>query len=126
MELDGQGIRLHETSYDGRPNTIDGNPRPPDALGACSVLQQASVLAQYDPDRSDTVKRAGRASSWDEFSKFAKEHFAGLRGKGDELFFGQSPRLPMRHRSLRVSQIGGAVDDGVGGRRKFDIGGQSR
>ncbi len=82
MELDGQGVGLHVTSYDGRPIKIDGNPRHPDALGACSVLQQASVLGLYDPDRSDTVKRAGRASSWDEFSKFAKEHFGGLRGEG--------------------------------------------
>ncbi len=82
MEIDGQAVGLHVTSYDGRPIKVDGNPRHPDALGACSVLQQASVLGLYDPDRSDTVKRGGKASSWDEFSKFAKEHFGALRGKG--------------------------------------------
>ena len=82
MEIDGRAVGLHVTSYDGRPIKVDGNPRHPDSLGACGPMQQASVLSLYDPDRSDSVRRGGRASSWAEFSKFAKPHFDGLRARG--------------------------------------------
>ena len=84
MELDGVGVGLYATSYDGRPIKIDGNPQHPESLGGASALHQASVLGVYDPDRSDKPwKRNGgtaSASSWDAFAAFAAPHFAKLKG----------------------------------------------
>jgi MoCo/4Fe-4S cofactor protein with predicted Tat translocation signal len=82
MELNGVAVGLHVTSYDGRPIKVDGNPAHPESLGACSVYQQASVLGMYDPDRSDSVRRGGKPSTFAEFDAFAKEHFAALGAKG--------------------------------------------
>ncbi|HYO98539.1 MAG TPA: TAT-variant-translocated molybdopterin oxidoreductase, partial [Polyangiaceae bacterium] len=82
MDLGGRAIGLHVTSYDGRPIKVDGNPNHPDSLGACFAYQQASVLEVYDPDRSRTVLRQGKPSSWAAFEAFAGPQFAALRAKG--------------------------------------------
>ncbi len=79
VDIAGVSVGLHVTSYDGRPIKVDGNPQHPESLGACNVYHQASVLGMYDPDRSDSVKQGGKPSSFAEFDRFAREHFAGLR-----------------------------------------------
>jgi molybdopterin-containing oxidoreductase family iron-sulfur binding subunit len=83
MEMNGVGVGLHVTSYDGRPIKVDGNPLHADSLGASSVHHQASVLAVYDPDRSDTPIRRGGGTpgkvSLTEFDAFMKEHFTKAR-----------------------------------------------
>lgn len=50
-------------SREGRPIKVEGNPDHPATRGACDVFSQASVLSVYDPDRSDSVRRAGETSS---------------------------------------------------------------
>ncbi len=86
MELKGAAAGLLVTSYDGRPIKIEGNPDHPVNRGATDAFSQASVLELYDPDRSTAVTEAqgGRTfpRSWDQFAKFAQEHFGALRMTG--------------------------------------------
>ena len=82
MELGGASLGLVVTSFDGRPIKIEGNQLHPESLGATGARAQASVLELYDPDRSRTAMHDGAASSWDDFDRFAFEHFGGLRGSG--------------------------------------------
>jgi molybdopterin-containing oxidoreductase family iron-sulfur binding subunit len=92
MDIAGNSIGLHVTSYDGRPIKVDGNPQHPESLGACYTYHQGSVLGVYDPDRSDSVKQGGKHSNYAEFEKFAAEHFAALKAKGGQGFVVLSER----------------------------------
>jgi molybdopterin-containing oxidoreductase family iron-sulfur binding subunit len=80
MEIGGMAQGLLVTSYDGRPIKIEGNPSHPLNQGAADMLAQASVLELYDPDRSFGVRQGDKDSSWEEFAKWTKEHFAGDGG----------------------------------------------
>jgi molybdopterin-containing oxidoreductase family iron-sulfur binding subunit len=91
MDLGGQALGLVVRSNDGRPTKIEGNPAHPSSLGAANAYAQASVLDVYDPDRSKTVRKDGRPvivkdsrgndkdTGWQEFTKFAKDHFEKLK-----------------------------------------------
>lgn len=60
----GIGTGILVESHMGRPTKIEGNPQHPASLGGTSGVVQASILNLYDPDRSQTVKNAGRISTW--------------------------------------------------------------
>ena len=51
----------------GASHQVEGNPQHPASLGSTDIFAQASVLGLYDPDRSKTVIREGRISSWGAF-----------------------------------------------------------
>ncbi len=55
-------------SHMGRPTKIEGNPEHPASLGSTSPFTQASVLDLYDPDRSQSLSRAGQQLPWENFS----------------------------------------------------------
>ncbi len=55
MTLGGAGVGLLVESHMGRPTKIEGNPDHPGQPRRHRTYQQASVLALYDPDRSQTV-----------------------------------------------------------------------
>ncbi len=86
MDIGGRAQGLVVTSYDGRPIKVDGNPQHPANRGASDALAQASILDLYDPDRSKSpvqvVDRQHFEQRWEEFDKFAREHFAKLRQTG--------------------------------------------
>ena len=86
MPLGGVSTGLLVESNDGRPTKIEGNPKHPSSLGACSAYGQASVLGLYDPDRSQAVYREGKRSKWEDFQAFAGPHFASV-GDGAGLRF---------------------------------------
>ncbi len=107
MDLGGQALGLLVRSNDGRPTKIEGNPAHPSSLGAANAYAQASVLDIYDPERSQFVRKDGKRLlvkdkdsekdiGWDEFTKFAKDHFGKLKAsQGAGLrFLGESSSSP--------------------------------
>ncbi len=86
-ELGGVASALLVRAYDGRPTKIEGNPAHPFSTGGSTALAQGSILHLYDPDRSRELRRrrdGGQLLSarWDEFRRFAREHFSRLREHG--------------------------------------------
>jgi MoCo/4Fe-4S cofactor protein with predicted Tat translocation signal len=67
LTLGGFANGVIATSREGRPTKIEGNPDHPASLGATSVFMQASMLDLYDPDRAQSVLRAGEPSDWATF-----------------------------------------------------------
>jgi MoCo/4Fe-4S cofactor protein with predicted Tat translocation signal len=84
MEIGGVAQGLVVTSFDGRPVKIEGNPAHPESLGATDAFAQAATLELYDPDRSiQPLKKTAQGllpAPAVEFTAFAKQHFAGLKG----------------------------------------------
>lgn len=65
--LDGFALGVTVKSHEGRPTKIEGNPVHPASLGATDAFAQAELLALYDPDRPETVRRSGLLSTWETF-----------------------------------------------------------
>lgn len=82
----GVGVGLLAESHMGRPTKLDGNPSHPGSLGASHPSVQAAILDLYDPDRSQTVRNAGRISTWGGFVEgIAPALSAAQAAKGDGL-----------------------------------------
>ena len=67
--MPSQGV-LHPLlvkSHDGRPTKVEPNPRHPSGGHGTDVFAQASILNLYDPDRSQSLRRAASAATWDDF-----------------------------------------------------------
>ncbi|MEA2326392.1 MAG: hypothetical protein QOE68_1351, partial [Thermoanaerobaculia bacterium] len=67
MPISGYAHGVLVESHMGRPTKIEGNPDHPSSLGATNSWMQASILALYDPDRSQVVRHLGEISTWSEF-----------------------------------------------------------
>jgi Fe-S-cluster-containing dehydrogenase component len=64
MSLDGHATGLLVETNVGRPTKVEGNPEHPASLGATGVLEQASLLGLYDPDRARRIREGTVPSSW--------------------------------------------------------------
>ena len=82
LGLSAYGVLV--TAYEGRPTFIEGNELHPSSRGAVNPLIQASVLNLYDPDRSKTVLKGGKESTWDDFVAWWKELYAKYKTNGGE------------------------------------------
>ncbi len=116
MDLSGHAIGLLVTCVDGRPIKIEGNPLHPQSLGASHAWAQASLLALYDPDRSQhLVERTGQGSivhagdaehdKWEKFDETLGQHFARLKERRGASFYvlseaNSSPTLARLRRQL--------------------------
>ncbi|WP_397570513.1 TAT-variant-translocated molybdopterin oxidoreductase [Schlesneria sp. T3-172] len=106
MTRGGYATGLLVESHLGRPTKIEGNPDHPASLGGTDVFAQASILSLYDPDRSQTLMKAGRISTWSEFLSKLTLELNSLRpagGKGLVILTEAttSPTLLDQLRSLR-------------------------
>jgi MoCo/4Fe-4S cofactor protein with predicted Tat translocation signal len=107
MPVAGYARGLLVESHLNRPTKVEGNPDHPASLGATTIFEQASILNLYDPDRSETVMRLGRVSTWSEFTGvFSTEaqNLAGRKGEGLAILTGAttSPTL--------ISQMNGLLE----------------
>jgi MoCo/4Fe-4S cofactor protein with predicted Tat translocation signal len=98
MTTAGYARGLLVESHLNRPTKVEGNPDHPASLGSTTIFEQASTLALYDPDRSETVMYEGRISSWGDFTgRFSTEaqSIAGRKGEGLAILTGvtTSPTL---------------------------------
>ncbi len=71
-------------SHMGRPTKVEGLPGHPASLGRTDAQTQASVLDLYDPDRAESVSRAGMSALWEEFVKEAKQVLDNTRPEGGD------------------------------------------
>ncbi len=90
----GRGILVEQNM--GRPTKVDGNDLHPATpgfdnplptamrFGAADIIALASILSLYDPERSQTVKRVGRVSSWETFALSMEEELARLTPRQGE------------------------------------------
>ncbi|MCE9593173.1 MAG: 4Fe-4S dicluster domain-containing protein [Planctomycetes bacterium] len=98
-------IGLLVESHMGRPTKIEGNAQHPSSLGSTDCFAQASVLGLYDPDRSTTLTRAGRISTWNDFLTDLTAQLSsqtGKQGAGLRILTGTvvSPTLAARLRAV--------------------------
>lgn len=106
MPVKGYAVGLLVESHLNRPTKVEGNPDHPASLGSTGIYEQASILSLYDPDRSETVMKQGRMSTWGEFTgTFSTESqsLAARKGEGLAILSGvtTSPTLISQIDSLR-------------------------
>ena len=105
MPFCGDAIGLLVESHEGRPTKIEGNPDHPASLGATDVFAQASLLNLYDPDRAQTVTKAGEIQTWSQFLDAAQAlaaTFRATQGEGLRILSGiiTSPMLAAQMQTI--------------------------
>jgi molybdopterin-containing oxidoreductase family iron-sulfur binding subunit len=72
-------------SHDGRPTKIEGNEKHSSSMGKSNAFMQASILALYDPDRSQRPLHNGSEKDWADFVDFWQntyQEYSANRGEG--------------------------------------------
>jgi len=111
IPLNGYARGLLVESHLNRPTKVEGNPDHPASLGSTGIFEQGSVLNLYDPDRSQTVMREGRISTWAEFTGAFSSEAQGLsarKGEGLAILTGltTSPTLQSQMEAITAALPG--------------------
>ncbi|RAP32757.1 hypothetical protein DID75_04130 [Candidatus Marinamargulisbacteria bacterium SCGC AG-410-N11] len=86
MQHGEQVMGLIVGTYEGRPTKIEGHVGHLDSMGATTMIQQASILNLYDPDRLRAPLFGSEESSWADFYQWYQG--AGVMdSKGDGVAF---------------------------------------
>ncbi len=99
---DGVANGILAESHMGRPTKVEGNPEHPASLGSTDAFAQASILTMYDPDRSQSVIRRGRITTYDAYLNELNEALSNQeekQGGGIRLLTG-TVTSPTLHRQL--------------------------
>ncbi|HEX6003263.1 MAG TPA: 4Fe-4S dicluster domain-containing protein [Burkholderiales bacterium] len=80
----GSAIGVLVESNMGRPTKIEGNPAHPSSLGATDALTQGAVLQLWDPDRAQSIRRAGALATREELMAAINVQRAALGARGGE------------------------------------------
>ncbi|MEK0445190.1 MAG: Tetrathionate reductase subunit precursor [Verrucomicrobiota bacterium] len=100
----GGGRPLVVTTFDGRPTKIEGNPAHPVSGGSTDVWSQASILDLYDPNRSGSVLKHGKSSSWADFETALQEILADAKSGQGLAFLVDGVSCPSRERLRQLIQ----------------------
>ena len=79
-------VPLLVKSSEFRPIKVDGNPEHAYTRGGSDPLSQGSLLAMYDPDRSQHVTYRGENREWDEFIQGFRDKVAASKD-GTGIYF---------------------------------------
>lgn len=107
MPNHGYAVGLLVESHLNRPTKVEGNPDHPASLGSTGIYEQASVLSLYDPDRSQTVLKEGRISTYGEFTGvFSSEaqSLAARKGEGFAVLSGITTSPTMQSQMAALLQ----------------------
>ena len=98
MERGGIGQGVLVKSYDARPVKLEGNPEHTTTMGGCDAMTQSEVIRAYDPHRSRTVLKDGKAASAEAFENWFADHGAMLGtsdgGKGSIAILAEASGSP--------------------------------
>ncbi len=84
MQVDGVGVGMLATSYEGRPIKLDGNERHPYGTRGSTAMAQARILELYDPERMRTTTEHGVPSGLPELDGWWATRANELRGTQGE------------------------------------------
>ncbi|WP_257457859.1 TAT-variant-translocated molybdopterin oxidoreductase [Archangium lipolyticum] len=82
--VDGYGVGLVVTSWEGRPTKVEGNPDHAASLGATNHVAQALLVDLYDTTRVKGVKHGGGSRSFKDYLEAQVERARGLETNGGE------------------------------------------
>ena len=87
-----------------RPIKVDGNPEHPYNAGSSDVFAQGSLLALYDPDRSQKVLYHGENRNWGEFVEAFQQKLSSSKDGTGIYFLSETITSPTLARQWKAVQ----------------------
>jgi molybdopterin-containing oxidoreductase family iron-sulfur binding subunit len=97
-------VPLLVKSDEYRPIKVDGNPEHAYNRGSSDVFSQGSLLALYDPDRSQRVLYRGENRAWAEFAQTLREKAAATKDGTGIYFLSETISSPTLARQWKAVQ----------------------
>jgi molybdopterin-containing oxidoreductase family iron-sulfur binding subunit len=97
-------VPLLVKSSEFRPIKVDGNPEHPYNRGGSDPYSQGTLLALYDPDRSQHVTYRGEGRGWSEFAETFREKAAATKDGAGIYFLSATITSPTLARQWQALQ----------------------